>query len=173
MVCTIAGRLHGIGLSLPAASPRVRTRTASVMIKEDNKNGSMANDFGFSTDLTSLGFKNNVDNEVRIQDLPSGWRKRQNACTWMSAIPSSHDSVKSNYTASRLCCSRSPKPKTARHSPCRQHRSTKRSTALLDFVVTNEQGKEQKIAEQVKATLKDTIANSCRQGGCQPEFLLY
>lgn len=47
-------------------APRVYTRTASVMIKEDNKNGSMANNFGFSTDLASLGFKNNVDNEVLV-----------------------------------------------------------------------------------------------------------
>ena len=45
-------------------APRVYTRTASVMIKEENKNGGLANNFGFSTDLTSLGFKNNSGSEV-------------------------------------------------------------------------------------------------------------
>ena len=47
-------------------TPQVYTRTASVMIKEESGKGGANSNFGFSSDLSSFGFKNNIGNEILV-----------------------------------------------------------------------------------------------------------
>ena len=151
-------------------APRVYTRTASVMIKEDNKNGSMANDFGFSTDLTSLGFKNNVDNEVLVfktYRLMEKVAERLHLDVSYTIQPRLRKIEL--YRQSPVLLS-FPEAENSQTFALQATPLNENEVLLSDFVVTNEQGKEQKIAEQVKATLKDTIATPVGKVVVNPSF---
>ena len=151
-------------------SPRVYTRTASVMIKEENKNGNLANNFGFSTELTSLGFKNNVDNEVLVfktYRLMEKVAQRLHLDVSYTIKPQLRKIEL--YRQSPVSLS-FPEAEASQSFALKVTPLNENEVMLSDFVVIDENGKEQEISKQLKVALKDSISTPVGKVIVNPSF---
>ena len=151
-------------------APRVYTRTASVMIKEENKNGNLANNFGFSTDLTSLGFKNNVDNEVLVfktYRLMEKVAQRLHLDVSYTIKPQLRKIEL--YRQSPVSLS-FPEAEPSQSFALKVTPLNENEVMLSDFVVIDENGEEQEISKQLKVALKDSISTPVGKVIVNPSF---